>query len=220
MMSRIIIFLFCVVLTAARAQGQTLIPFEFTSEEDNRFVKENDSCRCYVSSGDSSMTVCLNEENLFYKLVNHAQKTVAEGSYILEGEKYLQTGKWIEKYDNGRPKIVGCYRRNKPIGTWQEFYANGKVKTIYNYTIMVNEKGSTSFCLSGTWQEFYPDGKVKVNGYYLASETKVTDTLIVEDPITEQKVMKLTARTECKPVKTGTWEYYNENGELDKKDEF
>ncbi|MCW3121978.1 MAG: repeat protein, partial [Flavipsychrobacter sp.] len=109
--------------------------------------------------------------------------------------------------------------RNKPTGTWQEFYSNGKPKTIANYTIVLTEKGTTSFCLTGTWEEFYSNGKLKVSGHYSAAETKVKDTLTVEDPITEQKVLKVSTRTQYGSVKSGVWEYYSENGELEKKEE-
>lgn len=218
-MIRKFLLLLCIVV-AAKGNAQTLIPFEFISEEENRFIKENDSCKFYASSGDSSDVVSLNEEANYYKLLNKAKKVIAEGSYIAEGEKYLQTGKWIERYDNGKPKITGCYRRNKPIGTWQEFHPSGKVKIIANYALIINERGSTTYCLSGSWQEYYPDGKLKVNGYYSSTEMKAADTITVDDPITDQKVMKISARSEYNPVKVGTWEYYTETGELDKTEEF
>src|SRR4051812_38832184 len=108
------ILLLCMVLFSIKGSGQTLIPFEFISEEENHLISENDSVKFYVSAGDSSQIVCLNEEGLSYKLMNKAKVVLAEGSFIIEGEKYLQTGKWIERYDNGKTKVTGCYRRNKP----------------------------------------------------------------------------------------------------------
>jgi antitoxin component YwqK of YwqJK toxin-antitoxin module len=212
--------LLCFLLLPGYAGAQLLIPFEFYSEEENRFLKETDSFKCYVSGGDTTQTVCLNEDAGYYKLLNKGQKVLAEGSYIVEGEKYLQTGKWRELFDNGNMKITGAYQRNKPIGTWQEYYLNGKVKAIYNFTIVVNEEGVINYCLSGSWQEFYPNGKPKVIGYYTMNEKRARDTVTVEDPITEQKVIKTVARLRYLPAKTGVWEYYSENGELDKQENF
>lgn len=210
-----------IILSAITIKGHTqeLISFEFASEEENRFLRENDSCKFYIASSDTALIVSLNEEASYYKLINKAEKVVAEGGYILENDKYLQAGKWTERYDNGKIKLTGYYRRNKPIGTWQSFYPTGKLKAVYNYTIIVNEKGGTNYCLSGTWQEYYPDGKLKVNGVYIASEAKATDTIEVEDPVTDQKILKVVSKVEYKPVKTGTWEYYSSSGELDKKEE-
>jgi antitoxin component YwqK of YwqJK toxin-antitoxin module len=219
-MIRIVIVVFTLCCTVLHTSGQTLIPFEFISEEENRFLKENDSVRFYVSLGDTSNVVCLNEEASYYKLLDKNRKVIAEGSYVTEGDKFLQTGKWVERYSNGKLKNTGYYLRDKPSGTWQEYYENGKLKTIANYTIIGSSHGSSSYCLSGSWQEFYQDGKLKVNGYYSANETKVKDTLIVEDPITEQKVSKVTTRAVYTPARSGTWEYYSESGELDKKEEF
>src|ERR1017187_5667090 len=146
MITRFILFL-TLFLIAGQLNAQQLIPFEYTSEEENTLIKENDSFKYYVSSGDTSNIVGLSEENNFYKLLNKSRKVIAEGSYIMDGEKYLQTGKWIERFDNGKVKLTGAYRRNKPIGTWQEFYNTGKVKTIYNFAIVVNERGLTNYCL-------------------------------------------------------------------------
>ncbi|MCW3123809.1 MAG: hypothetical protein JWQ38_3301, partial [Flavipsychrobacter sp.] len=71
--------LLALCLTTIHATAQALIPFEFISEEENRFIKENDSCRFYAAIGDSNI-VSLNEEGFYYKLLDKAQKVLAEGA--------------------------------------------------------------------------------------------------------------------------------------------
>ena len=204
--------------TFAQSNSQGPIPFEFTSEEETRLIKENDSLKYYVASGDTSNIVCLEEEGSYYKLLNKERKVIAEGSYVAEGEKYLQTGRWTEHYAGAKVKLTGYYEKGNPIGTWQEFYSTGKLKTVYNYAV-IDDKGIKNSCLSGTYQEYYPNGKLKVNGFYAAVATTVHDTVIVEDPVENRKVEKVMSRKTYSPEKTGRWESYTENGELDKKED-
>src|ERR1700733_3468721 len=93
---RLLLSSLCFVVTAGHARSQTVsfIPFEFTSEEDNRLIKEDDSFKYYVASGDTNQVVCINEETYGYKLLSKDRKVIADGSFIIEGDKYLQDGKW------------------------------------------------------------------------------------------------------------------------------
>jgi antitoxin component YwqK of YwqJK toxin-antitoxin module len=195
------------------------IPLAFTSEEDNRLIKENDSLKYYVATGDTSNTVCLDEEASYYKLLNKDHKLIAEGAFVAEGDKYMQVGKWTEHFANGKVKTTGYYDRSRPIGTWQEFYNTGKLKTVCNYAV-ISDKGVNSFCISGTYQEYYPSGKIKVSGFYSAVSKIVVDTTFVEDPTTEQKLYTTLAHNVYTPEKVGRWEYFSEEGDLEKKDDF
>jgi predicted DNA-binding protein (MmcQ/YjbR family) len=201
-----------------KVTAQEIIPFDFTSEEENRQIKENDSLKYFVATSDTSKLVVLNEENLWYKLLNKDRKVIAEGAYLMDNEKYLQDGKWVEKYDNGKVKNTGCYRRNLPIGTWQEYYNTGKPKSVSNYGI-ITYKGEPLYCLAGTWQEFYPDGKLKVSGFYGSTVFSYKDTVMIEDPISGKKVPTAISHNSVRAEKTGHWEYYSEAGELDKKED-
>lgn len=222
-MPRSLFLLFaCVAFFTAKTVAQPAfsasIPFEFTSEEDNRLIKDNDSLKYYEATGDTDKIVCLDEEASYYKLLGKDHKVIAEGAFILEGEKYLQVGKWSEHFPNGKVKMTGYYEKSKPVGTWQEFYNTGKLKTVCNYVI-INDRGVNSGCAAGAYQEFYPSGRVKMSGFYGAVSQIVTDTSVVEDPIAEKKIMGLQTHNVYVPEKIGRWEYYNEDGELEKKED-
>ena len=217
-MIKYILVIFC-LLPVVPVAAQSLIPFAFLSEDDNKLIRENDSVKFYeASGGDTSYVVSLNEEASYYKLLNKEHKVVAEGTYIAEGDKYLQDGKWIERYETGKLKKEGSFHRNMPMGTWQEFYPGGKLKVVSNYAV-VTVHGDMITCLSGTYQEYYANGKLKVSGFYSSDLMSRQDTMIITDPVDDKKVMKLAERKELVPEKTGHWEYYTETGELDKKED-
>ncbi len=223
-MTRLLLLLlpvtFCLSSTS-RVLAQATFPtiaFEFTSEEDNRLIKENDSLKYYAATGDTGNIVCIDEDASYYKLLTKDHKIIAEGSFILEGEKYLQVGKWTEHFPGGKVKETGYYEKSKPIGTWQEFYNTGKMKAVYNYAI-IDDGGGRNSCISGSYQEFYPNGKIKVNGFYSAAAQIVTDTVTVEDPVTEKKIYKLQKHSTYLPEKIGHWEHYDESGEIEKKED-
>lgn len=198
--------------------AQVTIPFRFTSEDDNRLIKENDSVKYFAATGDTSCIVSLNEEALWYRLLNSERKVIAEGAYVMEGEKFLQDGKWKAYNNSGRLKISGYYQRSIPVGTWYEYYSGGKIKTVYNYAI-INQEGIISSCLSGTYQEYYSSGKLKVNGFYSATFKQVKDTVTVWDPVAHEDVIKESFHPAIVAEKSGHWEYYTEEGDLEKKDE-
>jgi antitoxin component YwqK of YwqJK toxin-antitoxin module len=179
-------------------------------------LRETDSLKYYVATGDTLNTVCLNEEASYYWLYNKNFKLIVDGAYILEGDKYLPDGKWTEHYENGKVKLTGYYKRNKPIGTWQEFYQNGKLMDVYNYAILL-DNGDITSCLSGSYQEYYQNGKLKINGFYSAAMVDETDTQVITDPVTGLEKTAITHHSEFKNAKVGPWEYYKETGELDRK---
>ena len=210
----------CLTLISSKGVAQSLIPFDFSSEDDNRLIKETDSLKYYVASGDSTNIVCMDEENSFYKLLSRDHKLLAEGAFIVDGDKFLQDGKWVERFITGKLKKEGYYRKNIPIGTWEEFYSNGKLKQVSNYAIFTGEHGDVTSCLSGTYKEFFENGQLKINGFYSAALEKAADTMYVDDPVSGKTVVKYMQHNEYRPEKTSHWEYYTEDGELDKKDDY
>jgi len=200
--------------------AQVDIPFAFTSDEDNRLLKDGEAGKSYVASGDTTNVVYLNEETFVYKLYNNTHKLITEGSYSNEGDRYYHEGKWTVYYDNGKPKMTGHYKKNKPIGLWQEFYENGKPKTTYNYA-PISYEGYNFSCMAGGYEEFYDNGKLKITGIYGANlESNCMDTVSAVNPVSGMEEMKV-VKTKCPlPVKIGTWEYYKESGELDRKEDF
>ena len=213
-----VIFCLCSVSKSIAQNAFPTISFEFTSEEDNRVIKENDSLKYYAATGDSSNIVCIDEDASYYKLLTKDHKLVAEGGFVLDGEKYLQIGKWTEHFSSGKVKLTGYYEKGRPIGTWQEYYNTGKLKTICNYAA-ISDKGVNRSCISGSYQEYYPSGKIKLNGFYSAVAQIITDTVTVEDPVEDKKIYKLQTHSIYTPEKIGRLEYYDENGELDKKED-
>jgi antitoxin component YwqK of YwqJK toxin-antitoxin module len=214
---RILMLVLLLVTTVWMSGAQTIL-FEFKSAEDNRFVKETDSFKYYVASGDTMNTVGISEEFSMYKLFNEDMKVITEGDFIAEGDRFLKDGKWTAYFNSGRVKQTGYYRRNVPVGTWLEFYSDGKFRKITNYGIFM-ERGGFSACLSGTYQEFHKNGNLKVNGFYSAVLTEILDTIKVMDPVTSQYVYNISKRNGVKAERTGRWEYFEENGELQKKEE-
>jgi antitoxin component YwqK of YwqJK toxin-antitoxin module len=206
-------------LTLGNVHAQSLIPFKFTSDDDNRMVKENDSVKIYKATDDTSHLVSIDEETSYYRLLTRNRKVIAEGAFVADGDNNLQEGKWSQYFDNGKVMLTGYYKKSKPIGTWEEYYPSGKLKTLSNYGAVLDKDG-TSTCLSGSYQEFYSNGRLKVNGFYAAERKKVSDTVEVEDPVSGTKIHKVVSQSAYRPVKTGTWEYYTEEGEFEKKTDF
>jgi len=219
-MNRFFLLAICIAFINGRVCAQSLIPFYFTSEEDNRLLNENDSLKFYVASGDSTNIVSINEEESMYKLLSKDRKILAEGTFLTENDKFLQDGKWTERFENGKIKLTGYYRKSIPIGTWQQFYNNGKIKVVSNYAVITGEHGEFFSCLSGTYKEYFENGQLKTNGFYSAALSKAFDTTYVDDPVSGKTVVKYTQRNEYYPEKTSHWDYYTEDGELDKKEDF
>lgn len=212
--------LIALAFSTCTASAQELIPFKYKSEEDNKLISENDSVRVYVAAGDTGMAVTINEEILFAKMVyrRNKKKVIAEGTIIAEGDGYVQHGGWMMYHSNGAPKISGSFVKGKPAGAWQEYYTSGKPKKTYHYAIL-SDKDGTYTCMSGAYNEYYETGGIKVTGFYLAERSRTTDTQTVEDPISGEKKVNTVSRSIYKPRKTGPWEYYNDAGEAEKKEE-
>lgn len=220
MMRRIVVFILVFLFSVGNINAQGLIPIKYVSEEDNRLLKENDTLRYYAASGDSVNVVAINEELLYYKLVNKRKKSkvVAEGGIIPNGDGYLQHGHWIQYDANGSVEITGSYLRGKPVGSWATYYQDGRVKTEVHYA-MITDKDGTNSCMSGEYRDYYANGKLKTLGFYTADRNRYQDTLLVEDPLTGGKLVKTLYKSVYTPRKTGLWEYYTDEGELEKKED-
>jgi antitoxin component YwqK of YwqJK toxin-antitoxin module len=197
--------------------AQVEIPLSFTSEEDNKIVKETDSGKYYKASGGDERTVFLSEDML-YKLYDKDNKVLTEGAVSNDGDKFLREGKWTEFYTNGTIKSTGHYYKDNPVGTWIKYYPGNKLKQICSYALI--ENGSTHYCMSGTYEEYFDNGHLKTSGLYKAVfDDRAKDTIYVQDPETGKQIKKIVTNSRPRPEKFGTWEYYNESGDLIKKDE-
>jgi antitoxin component YwqK of YwqJK toxin-antitoxin module len=197
--------------------SQIETPFCFKSEDDNKVVKETDSGKYYAATNDPEKTVFINDD-LVYKLYDKDNKLLVEGPLSNDGEKYLHEGKWTEYYTNGKVKKTGYYHRDNPVGTWQKYYPNGRLMNSYSFTML--EEGESYYCMTGTYQEFFDNGQLKLSGLYKAViDDRGKDTVYVEDPDTGKKTMKIMSSKRPRSERFGIWEYYNEKGELIKKEE-
>jgi antitoxin component YwqK of YwqJK toxin-antitoxin module len=220
-MKQTVLIFFLIVVGCKIAAAQTLIPFKYKSEDDNRLLKENDSLSFYVATGDTANVVAINEETLTYKLVNKKdrKRVVAEGGILAEGEGYLQHGRWVQYHNNRNVAIAGSYLRGMPAGKWEEYYPDGSIKLSFHYAI-ITDKDGTNTCMSGEYLEYYNNGKIKVGGFYAALRNRAADAQTVEDPVTGNKINKTVYKSVYTPRKTGIWEYYSESGEQEKREEF
>ncbi|MBL7690572.1 MAG: hypothetical protein JNM41_03190 [Flavipsychrobacter sp.] len=203
------------------AFGQALIPFKYTSEEENRLIKENDTVRYYIATGDTVNVVALNEEGMYYKLLNRKdkKKVVAEGGLVADGDGYLQHGRWVQYHSNGKTAISGSYIKGKPAGIWEEYFPDGRLKVSGHYAIISDKDGITT-CRSGEYLEYYSSGQIKVSGYYAADRMISKDTTTVEDPVSGKSITKTISKSFYSPKKAGFWDYYSESGEAEKHEEF
>jgi antitoxin component YwqK of YwqJK toxin-antitoxin module len=221
-MIRTFLLFFILLLTADRINAQTFgtIHLDFTSEDENRLVKEDDSFKYYQATGDTSRLVSISDDTPpYYRLYSKDHKVMSEGTFIIENEKNVQDGRWTRYFDNGKVRLTGYFNHGMPVGTWQEYYNTGTLKQLYNYALITQEWNGVSTCISGSYQEYYPDGKLKVNGYYSASLINVSDTQELTDPVTNNNVIKVSQRVKFKPVKAGHWEYFTESGDVEKKED-
>jgi len=44
--------------------------------------------------------------------------------------KGLRQGKWMVRYPDGKIRYEGSFRDNKPVGEWERYYENGKLKAV------------------------------------------------------------------------------------------
>lgn len=197
--------------------AQIEIPLSFTSEDDNKVIKETDSGKYYKASGGDERTIFLSEDML-YRLYDKDNKLLTEGTVSNDGDKFLREGKWTEFYTNGTIKNTGHYYKGSPVGTWIKFYPGGKLKQMCSYALI--ENSSTYYCMSGTYEEYFDNGHIKTSGLYKAVfDDRSKDTIAVQDPETGKTTRRVISSTKPHSEKFGTWEYFNETGELIKKDE-
>jgi len=213
--------LLCLILLATCKSGfaQVETPLNFTSEDENKVVKETDCGKYYTASKDADLTVFVGEDPMMYRLFDKDDVLLVEGTLVAEGDKYLHQGKWTEYYGKGKVKVSGYYVRDRPMGNWRKYYPSGKLMSSYTYAPI--ENGCTPYyCMAGSYQEYYENGQLKVNGFYKAViDESSRDTVMVQDPMTGNDTKKIVKGTRPRAEKYGPWEYYSESGELTKKED-
>lgn len=145
----------------------------------------------------------------FY-IYSPSERTVSLGSYKMN---YLE-GTAITKDSTGQIISKEICNSKKRECKGENYYSNGKIKTKYQ------TKGVRLF--SGEYTEYYENGKIRVKGNYKVSEIKKWP------PLNEKERDKykygeqnwLSEQEGYYSIKTGIWEYYNEDGSLKKKEEY
>ena len=217
-MRKAILLIFTLSL-AIISKAQIDIPLRLNTDDEGQLIKETDSGKYYHASGDGDRVVFLGEDPLVYRLLTKERKTIVEGSLSSEADSYAREGKWVEYFDNGLVKITGYYYKNKPTGMWQKYYPSGKIMAAYTYGLVDNEEYFS--VLIGSYTECFENGRIRVNGLYKASlNPNNKDSIYVEDAVTGEQVLKTVPSRKPKSEKIGSWEYYSENGELMKKEEY
>lgn len=155
----------------------------------------------------------------YYKLMTKNGIIIEEGDTDEADNHFERHGKWIENYPNGKPKSVGNYFHDQPIGLWQLYGPEGMLQTEYNIQVIVAEDGNTAFCRAGTEKVFFTNGKIKEERFYKAEPTQTEQLVKVEDPETEKIITKKVKVTTYKAKPFGTWIYYNSDGTEAKRED-
>lgn len=197
--------------------AQLETPLYANADEASDPIKSDEEGKYYAVK--DGYTVYLDDDGTTYKLMDKNEQVLEEGSYKMAGDGYNREGKWTTFHGSGKPKMTGYYKNGNAIGLWQQFSVSGQLQKQYNMALIENE--STHSCMAGCYQEFFETGKLKLNGFYKAVIDKnIKDTVQVEDPITGERTIVLVSGNIPRPDKTGTWEYYNEAGEVIKTEEY
>jgi len=109
----------------------------------------------------------------------------------------------ISYYDDSKViRTIGQEKNNRRYGEWKFFYPSGKIKSIENY---VEDRPV------GDHIEYYETGEIMIKGAY--SPDKFIEE-IEKDTIENNEVVEVTIKSGCR---IGTWEFYDEQGNVTKK---
>lgn len=205
------------ILIGIKSYAQIETPLVMFLVEQDRVSKETDSGKYYASPAHPEHKIFVSDD-MYYRLLTPDDKVVAEGTLSMNGDKYMLEGKWTEYYDNGKIKNTGFYLHNKLVGSWQQYYPGGHLRSVCNYALIENK--ATYTCKAGNYMEYFENGHLKTAGMYKAViDASMKDTVLVENPDTGQMTTKITSGDIPHAEKCGRWEYYNEQGELVKKED-
>lgn len=124
-------------------------------------------------------------------------KIMAQGLYV----EAMKDSIWLFYDDNGLLVSEECYERGIRTGVWKTFYPNGKVAEEFFWK---NDKKD------GPWNQFYSDGSMKLSALY-ANDLR-NGPFRLYFPIEKMMVNGYYE----KDKREGLWEYYMEDGQLQK----
>ena len=168
-------------------------------------------------SEDSTIFLLSYTPSRICKIFDKNSKLLAEGEITNTCVDCLgKHGIWTEYHDNNKIKSTGAFYWDKPIGIWQFYYPNGQLKETYSIT-QIETDSVSRYCITGSYQFYYENGQLKENGFYKVGMGNDTTQIVNPEPpyLTYETIRRA-------PVskKFGTWTYYKQNGEIERKEEF
>jgi len=102
----------------------------------------------------------------------------------------------------------GRYIRNRPIGLWKSWYANGQLKETKQYVLTNGRFGADVTYLQDEYKSWFENGRLKDSGYY---KNNFRDGVWVE---WLQNGQMRSIGAYRKGWKSGTWKFYDNKGKL------
>lgn len=150
----------------------------------------------------------------------------AEGNYI-NGQRQ---GEVTYFYETGEILFTQIYTDDKENGLRKEFYKNGQLKEIgfqnqsiqdsvwafYNRDGLLEKKVTYEKNRRKHLVEFYPNGKIKSEGSF----TQIKAPPQKEKTVKQQTTRRTTKRSGSLTVKNGEWTYFNNKGNIIKRETY
>ncbi len=152
-------------------------------------------------------TAALQLETLFEqeKIVRDNELNFGGTGVRLKSTGELFTGKIVDYFADGKPKIWKQVKNGVTEGLWMEWFANGNLR--YK-AFWKQSKGD------GLWQYFHENGRLRTEGFYAED---LAQGVHYEWHENGQIKVKRIYRDD-KPI--GTWTYFLPNGEIEKVEVF
>ena len=204
--------------TSVCGQTQNDIPFigDFGGYGVHKIIKSDSLGDLVIPNIDTNIIIFISKNLTDYKMYDRQNRLISEGD--LGGRKYVdyckRFGKWTTYFSSGQPKVIGYYYANQPTGLWKYFYSNGQLKQMYSLAQIETDSFALT-CKVGLYEEYFENGQLKVNGFYKTS----FDTITIQVYDYSLGNFKDTLIRGSVSKQYGIWNYYKENGELQKKDE-
>jgi MORN repeat variant len=178
----------------------------------------------YIIKRDTTKILFWSKNESYIKMYDLKNNLLLEGSvgYRVCSQLVSKAGKWISYYPTGIKKTEGYYLfQNQRAGLWKHYYSNGQLEKIYtlgSFEIDSVERVKR-ICMVGTYEEYYDNGNLKASGIYGVNFVPDSVDLYPEYDTSGNVLFihKLFTKVP-RPIPTGPWYYYKENGELLRKE--
>lgn len=212
----------CILASISKGQEAPSVNASSFDHGIKPLVKTRYGFRCKSAVRDD-YTIHYSKDFSYYKLINKNGIIIREGTLAAnscENMGMKMKGKWIERYENGVIKSIQHYGSQElPIGLVEKYYQNGYLQEKYSF---VEAKiGLGGVCVDGPYEEYYSNGKLKIKGNYkIGLDSTITDTIYAEDPTTGEQHTIIEKGKNPHSLKTGQWLYFNDKGDLLKRENY